>query len=96
MPRMVTCVKLGREAPGLDWQPVPGPMGKRIYENVSAEAWEEWTKMQTMLINEYRLNLADDRAQKLLMEKLEEFFFGAGSVEHPPDYVPPAGSGSGS
>jgi Fe-S cluster biosynthesis and repair protein YggX len=83
-------VKLGREAPGLDWQPVPGPLGKRIYESVSAEAWEEWTRMQTMLINEYRLNLADDRAQKLLLEKLEEFFFGSGAVEHPPDYVPPS------
>jgi Fe-S cluster biosynthesis and repair protein YggX len=89
---MVNCTKLGREAPGLDWQPVPGALGKRIYDTVSAEAWAQWTAMQTMLINEYRLNLADERAQKLLMEKLEEFFFGSGAVEHPPDYVPPESS----
>ena len=89
MSRMVKCVKLGREAPGLDWQPVPGELGERIQKNVSAEAWEMWSQHQTMLINEYRLNLADERAQKLLLEKLEEFFFGQG-VEFPPDYVPPS------
>lgn len=87
--RTVRCVRLGREAPGLDYVPVPGPLGQRIYENVSAEAWAQWTQMQTMLINEYRLNLADDRSQQLLLEKLEDFFFGTGAVEHPPDYVPP-------
>lgn len=91
MARTVQCVMLKKEAPGLEYPPVPGELGQKIYDQVSQEAWEQWTAQQTMLINEYRLNLADERAQKLLMEKLEEFFYGGG-VEPPPDYVPPAKS----
>lgn len=86
--RTVNCVILKKEAEGLDYPPVPGELGQKIYETVSKEAWDQWTAQQTMLINEYRLNLADERAQKLLMEKMEEFFYGGG-VEPPPDYVPP-------
>ncbi|TMG72829.1 MAG: oxidative damage protection protein [Betaproteobacteria bacterium] len=66
MARMVKCVKLGREAEGLDRPPYPGELGKRIYESVSREAWQGWIKHQTMLINENRLNLADPRARKYL------------------------------
>lgn len=88
MARMVSCVVLKKEAEGLEFPPVPGELGRKIYENVSKEAWAQWTALQTMLINEYRLNLADERAQKLLMEKMEEFFYGQG-LEPPPDYVPP-------
>nr|HPR06796.1 oxidative damage protection protein [Denitromonas sp.] len=62
MARMVQCVKLGREAEGLERPPVPGEMGKRVFENVSKEAWGQWVKHQTMLINENRLNLMDVRA----------------------------------
>ena len=91
MARTVQCVMLKKEAPGLEYPPVPGELGQKIYEQVSQEAWDQWTAQQTMLINEYRLNLADERAQKLLMEKLEEFFYGGG-VEPPPDYVPPTKS----
>jgi Fe-S cluster biosynthesis and repair protein YggX len=86
--RTVQCVILKKEAEGLDYPPAPGELGRKIYETVSKEAWEQWTAQQTMLINEYRLNLADDRAQKLLMEKMQEFFYGGG-VEPPPDYVAP-------
>jgi len=89
MARTVQCVILKREAEGLDWAPVPGELGRRIYETVSKEAWGLWTQRQTMLINEYRLNLADERAQKLLMEEMESFFYGGG-VEPPPGWVPPA------
>ena len=59
MARMVHCVKLGREAEGLDFPPYPGELGKRIYENVSKEAWQAWLRHQTMLVNENRLSLAD-------------------------------------
>src|SRR2546423_953093 len=62
MTRMVKCIKLGRDAEGLDLPPYPGELGKRIYENVSKEAWQAWIKHQTMLINENKLNLADPRA----------------------------------
>jgi Fe-S cluster biosynthesis and repair protein YggX len=62
MARKVQCIKLGREAEGLDFPPYPGDLGKRIWENVSKEAWAAWLKQQTMLVNENRLNLADQRA----------------------------------
>ncbi|OIQ93454.1 putative Fe(2+)-trafficking protein [mine drainage metagenome] len=79
MARMVNCIKLGREAEGLDFPPMPGEVGKRIYENVSKEAWQQWVKQQTMLINENRLNLADAQARKYLAEQVQKHFFGDGS-----------------
>ncbi len=79
MPRMVNCIKLGREAEGLDFPPIPGEVGKRIYESVSKEAWQQWVRMQTMLINENRLNLADPQARKYLAEQVQKHFFGDGS-----------------
>jgi Fe-S cluster biosynthesis and repair protein YggX len=89
MARMVNCIKLGREAEGLDFPPYPGELGKRIFENVSKEAWQGWVKHQTMLVNENRLNLADLKARKWLAEQMENHFFGAGA-EMPSGYVPPA------
>ena len=89
MARMVNCVKLGREAEGLDLPPVPGTLGKRIFENVSKEAWQQWLKHQTMLVNENRLNLADARARQYLARQMENYFFGAGA-DQPTGYVPPS------
>lgn len=88
MTRKVKCVYLGREAEGLAAPPYPGELGKRIYENVSKEAWQAWLKHQTMLINEYRLNALDPNSRKLLREEMEKFFFGEGSAK-PQGYVPP-------
>ncbi|MBA3903600.1 MAG: oxidative damage protection protein [Rhodocyclaceae bacterium] len=88
MARMVKCIKLGREAEGLDLPPVPGELGKRIFENVSKEAWQGWIKFQTMLINENRLNLADAKARKYLAEQMEKHFFGNGA-DQIGGYVPP-------
>jgi Fe-S cluster biosynthesis and repair protein YggX len=87
MARMIHCIKLGREAEGMDFAPYPGELGKRIYENVSKEAWEGWKKQQTMLINENRLSLADPSARKYLMEQTEAHFFGSGA-EKASGYVP--------
>ena len=87
MARMVNCVKLGREAEGLDVPPLPGALGKRIWENVSKEAWQMWQAQQTRLINENRLNLADARARKYLLDQSEKFFFGGGADEAT-GYVP--------
>lgn len=88
MARTVHCVKLGREAEGLDRPPYPGELGKRIYENVSKQAWQQWLKHQTMLINEYRLTPIDPKARKFLEEQMEQFFFGEGSAR-PEGYVQP-------
>jgi Fe-S cluster biosynthesis and repair protein YggX len=81
MARMVNCVKLGREAEGLDRPPLPGELGRRIYESVSKEAWQQWQTQQTRLINENRLQLADPRARKYLLEQTEKYFFGGGADE---------------
>jgi Fe-S cluster biosynthesis and repair protein YggX len=88
MARTVNCIKLGREAEGLDLPPMPGALGKRIYENVSKEAWQQWIRMQTMLINENRLSLVDPQARKYLAEQVEKHFFGEGA-ESASGYVPP-------
>jgi len=88
MTRMVECVKLGKEAEGLDFAPYPGELGKRLYESVSKEAWQGWMNHQTMLVNENRLNLADQRARKYLAEQLERYFFGDGG-DQAVGYVPP-------
>ena len=88
MTRMVNCIKLGREAEGLDFPPMPGELGKKLFENVSKEAWAAWVKHQTMLINENRLNLADTRARQYLTQQLQNYFFGAGA-DVPHGYVPP-------
>jgi Fe-S cluster biosynthesis and repair protein YggX len=88
MTRMVQCVKLGKEAEGLAFQPYPGELGKRIFENVSKEAWQMWMQHQTMLINEYRLNPLDPQAKAFIENEMEKFFFGGGA-EAPEEYVPP-------
>ncbi len=88
MNRMVNCIKLGREAEGLDRPTYPGPLGQRIYENVSKEAWQGWIRVQTMLVNENRLNLADPQARKFLATEMEKYFFGEGAAM-PAGYVPP-------
>lgn len=89
MARMVNCVKLGREAEGLDFPPVPGELGKKIWESVSKEAWQGWIRHQTMLLNENRLSMADVRARKYLMEQMDKYFFGGGA-DAASGYVPPA------
>jgi len=85
--RIVHCVKLGRDLPGLPAPPWPGPLGQRIYEQVSAEAWEMWEERMKMILNEYRLLPFQKEAQVLVAKHMEEFFFGeAGTL--PPGYVP--------
>jgi Fe-S cluster biosynthesis and repair protein YggX len=88
MVRWVKCIKLEREMEGLDVQPYPGALGKRIFDNVSKEAWAGWIRHQTMLVNENHLNLSDIKARKYLAEQLEAYFFGSGA-EQPLGYVPP-------
>ena len=89
MARMVNCIKLGKEAEGLDFPPYPGDLGKRLYENVSKEAWAQWLKQQTMLLNENRLNMADARARQYLARQMESHFFGTGA-DQAQGYVPPS------
>ena len=88
MARTVMCIKLKREAEGLDFPPYPGEMGKRLYENVSKEAWKQWLEQQKMLVNENRLSLADKKARDYLLEQMEKHFFGEGA-DAASGYVPP-------
>ncbi|TAN21307.1 MAG: oxidative damage protection protein [Acidobacteria bacterium] len=87
MARIVHCVKLGRDLPGLEEPPWPGDLGQRIFENVSAEAWVLWKEHAKMVMNEYRLAPWTPEAQKLIQEQLEQFFFGEGAAL-PPGFVP--------
>ena len=80
MTRKVQCVKLGKESEGLDHPPWPGELGKRLFENVSKEAWQEWLRRQTILINEYKLNPLDAKHKRYLAEQMEAWFFGDGIV----------------
>ena len=80
MSRKVQCVKLGREAEGLDFPPWPGELGQRLYENVSKEAWQEWLRQQTILINEYKLNPLEAEHKRYLAAQMEAWFFGDGIV----------------
>lgn len=89
MARMVKCIKLGIEAEGLDFPPVPGELGKKVWENVSKEAWQQWIRHQTMLINENRLNLMDPAARKYLTEQMERHFFGTGA-DAASGFIPPS------
>ncbi len=87
MTRMVQCAYLKQEAPGLDRPPYPGELGKRIYEQISKEAWGRWLNHQTMLINEYRLTPIEPKARKFLEGEMEKFLFGTGS-KAPEGYRP--------
>ena len=87
MTRTVQCVKLGKQTEGLAYQPYPGELGKRIFDNVSKEAWQMWLRHQTMLINEHRLSPIEPRARQFLEQEMEKFFFGEGSAA-PEGFVP--------
>ena len=89
MARTVFCQYEQRETEGLDFVPYPGELGKRIYENVSKQAWADWIRHQTMLVNENRLNLADARARQYLARQMENHFFGGGA-DAAAGYVPPS------
>ena len=88
MSRSVNCIKLNKEAEGLSTLPYPGDLGKRIYQQVSQEAWKMWLGHQTMLINEYRLTPIEPKARKFLEEEMEKYFLGGGS-EIPKEFNAP-------
>lgn len=85
MGRTVLCCKLNQEADGLDRPPFPGALGEKIFNEVSKQAWNMWLSHQTMLINEYRLNLTDAKSREFLKEEMQKYFFGEGS-EKPSGY----------
>jgi len=75
MTRTVECLKLKKEAEGLERPPYPGELGQKIFENISKEAWNMWIGQQTILINEYRLDLSDTKARELLLTEMQKFLF---------------------
>lgn len=87
MPRTVHCIKLGIDADGLEKPPFKGPLGEKLFANVSARAWRTWLDHSKMLINEFRLDLTSEAGQRIWMTECEKYFFGDGS-ELPPDFVP--------
>ena len=89
MARMVKCVKLVKELPGVAYKPLDNELGQKIWDSVSMEAWRMWLEHSKMLINEYRLDLVSPQAQKVLTTEMDKYFFGEGA-QLPPDYKPPA------
>ena len=85
--RLVMCQKYGKELPGLDSPPMPGPTGVEIFETISAKAWQEWTNLQTMLINEKHLSLRDPSTRRYLNEQRTKFLSNA-DWERPEGFVP--------
>jgi Fe-S cluster biosynthesis and repair protein YggX len=86
---MVNCIKLGKEAEGLERPTYPGELGQKVFDNVSKEAWGAWVKHQTMLINEYRLSPIDPEHRKFLETEMDKFFFSDEESAKPDDYTPP-------
>jgi Fe-S cluster biosynthesis and repair protein YggX len=86
---MVQCVKLGKEAEGLDRVTYPGELGKKIFENVSKEAWQAWVSHQTMLMNEYRLTPIDPKHRAFLEKEMNNFFFNEDESKQPEGFVAP-------
>ncbi len=86
---MVQCVKYERELPGLARPPFPGPLGQRIYDQVSQQAWGLWPAQATLILNHYSLSMGDPNAQQILMQQMDEFFFGANAAA-PEGWTPPS------
>jgi Fe-S cluster biosynthesis and repair protein YggX len=86
--RMVKCIKLGQELPGLDTPPTPTELGRKVYENVSKQAWDEFVEYFKMVINEYRLDLTSPMADQIFEQKMNEYFF-TNNPQMPEGYVPP-------
>jgi len=80
--------KIKKRSRRIDYPPYPGPLGQKIFENISKEAWSGWLEHQTMLVNENRLSLVDPQARKYLTEQTEAYFFGDGA-DKAEGYVPP-------
>ncbi len=93
MARLVQCVKIGRELPGLDALPFPGELGQRIYDTISAEGYALWQPHMTILINHYGLNPADPESRRILRDQMEEFFFGE-DARMPEGWMPPGAGGA--
>lgn len=85
--RLIYCSKLKKQAEGLPQPPIPGELGKRIYNEICIEAWAQWQHQQTMLINEHRLSMIDPKSRAYLLQEMEKFLFGPGS-EPPAGYKP--------
>jgi len=88
MTRTIHCSKLGIDAEGLDFAPWPGPLGQRIYQEISKPAWQQWLAHQTMLLNEYRLNPLDPKSRTFLTGEMQKFLF-EGETKPPEGYVSP-------
>ncbi|MCA9584948.1 MAG: oxidative damage protection protein [Myxococcales bacterium] len=90
-PRMVMCKKLGKELPGLSRPPYKNELGKRIYEEISKEAWGMWLKDSVKYINTYGVDLSSPDGQKFMFEQCKVYFgFEEGELAKTA-FVPAAG-----
>jgi Fe-S cluster biosynthesis and repair protein YggX len=85
--RIVHCIKLNKDLPGLKRPPVPGELGKKVYEHVSEKAFKMFLEYFKMIVNEYRLDLSSPNTDKIFLEQMEQYFFGKGETL-PEQYKP--------
>ena len=87
--KTVQCVKLKQELPALDSPPIPGELGKKIQEQVSADAWRMFEEHFIMVTNELRLDLMDDSTNQIFFVQIDQFLF-KDTAKPPEGYVPPS------
>lgn len=73
MTKMIYCLYLKKYATKLTYPCYPGNLGKYIYNNISQEAWEKWQNMQTILINENKLNMLSNSDRVLIEKEMIKF-----------------------
>ena len=61
----VFCLKIGKQLPAMKKPPFPGPLGERIFKNISQQGWDLWEKQATILMNHHGLSMADRRGEAL-------------------------------
>lgn len=86
MPK-VFCKKYKQNLDGMTFPPMPGQLGKVLMENYSQKAWEDWLNVQTMLINENRLDLSNKESRKWLNQQMQLFFENE-DYQKPKGFVP--------
>jgi Fe-S cluster biosynthesis and repair protein YggX len=86
--RLVHCVKLGKDLPGMEYAPFGGPLGDKIWATVSEEAWKTFLDHFKMVMNEYRLQGGTEQATNAFLAEAEKYFYGDGAAAPPPDFKP--------
>ena len=90
----IHCKFLDIQSEALDRPPWPGELGKRLQQEISAAAWQQWQQRLVMIINEYQLNSANPEHQALIEKHMQGFLFKEGEYGQMPAGFNPANPAS--